>query len=75
MLTMRWGAALEDAEVDHRVPLFQVWREHRHAQWPSLLGFWAYQQVINRDVHLGKCDEEARSRRVAAQGVGRTADR
>jgi hypothetical protein len=54
-----------------------VWREHRHTQWPSLLGFWGVPnlQVINRDVHLGKCAEEARSPRVAADGAGRTADR
>jgi len=32
-------------------------------------------QVINRDVHLGKCAEEARSRRAAPDSAGRTADR
>ena len=44
-----------------------MWREHRHTQWPSLLGFWGVPnlRVINRDVHLTKCAEEARSRRVA----------
>jgi hypothetical protein len=64
------------AEVDHRVPLFRVWREHRHTQWPSLLGFWGVPnlQVINRDAHLGKCAEEARSRRVGPDGAGRIAD-
>ena len=48
-------------------------REHRHTQWPSLLGFWGVPnlRVINRDVHLTKCAEEARSRRDSA---GRTAD-
>jgi hypothetical protein len=71
------GRLWKTAEVDHRVPLFRVWREHRHTQWPSLLGFWGVPnlQVINRDVHLGKCAEEARSRRVAADGTGRTVDR
>ena len=61
------GRLWKTAEVDHRVPLFRVWREHRHTQWPSQLGFWGVPnlQVINRDVHLGKCAEEARSRRVA----------
>jgi hypothetical protein len=71
------GRLWKTAEVDHRVPLFRVWREHRHTQWSSLLGFWGVPnlQVINRDVHLGKCAEEARSRRIAADGAGRTANR
>jgi hypothetical protein len=64
------------AEVDHRVPLFRVWREHRDQPWPSLLGFWGVSnlQVINRDVHVSKCAAEARSRsrnatpRSAAEG-------
>jgi hypothetical protein len=52
------------AEVDHRVPLFKVWREHRGASWPELLGFWGLPnlQVINRDIHLAKCASEAKSR-------------
>src|SRR4051812_43767788 len=52
------------AEVDHRVPLFRVWREHRQMAWPALLEFWGLPnlQVINRDVHLMKCAVEARSR-------------
>jgi hypothetical protein len=57
------------AEVDHRVPLFRVWREHRHAAWPDLLAFWGVPnlQVINRDAHAAKCAAEAsgRSRRRA----------
>src|SRR5580693_8777309 len=50
------GRLWKTAEVDHRVPLFRVWREHRHTQWPLLLGFWGVPnlQVINRDVHFGK---------------------
>jgi hypothetical protein len=61
------GARLwQSAEVDHRVPLFRVWREHRDTPWPLLLGFWGVPnlQVINRDVHASKCAAEARSRRV-----------
>src|SRR6266436_174090 len=52
------------AEVDHRVPLFRVWREHRATPWPSLLGFWGLPnlQVINREAHVGKCAEEAQFR-------------
>ena len=52
------------AEVDHRMPLFQVWRERREAPWPTLLGFWGTPnlQVINRDVHVAKCAQEAKYR-------------
>ncbi len=52
------------AEVDHRVPLFRVWREHRQMAWPALLEFWGLPnlRVINRDVHLMKCAVEARPR-------------
>jgi hypothetical protein len=55
------------AEVDHRVPLFQVWQERRDTPWPQLLGYWGVPnlQVINRDIHVLKCADEAgyRSRR------------
>ena len=56
-----------NAEVDHRVPLFRVWGEHRDTSWPRLLDFWGLPnlQVINRDVHAAKCATEARDRRVA----------
>jgi len=52
------------AEVDHRLPLFKVWREHRDAPWPRLLSFWGLPnlQVINREAHVAKCADEARSR-------------
>jgi hypothetical protein len=38
-----------NAEVDHRVPLFRVWNEHRETPWPKLLVFWGLPnlQVIN----------------------------
>jgi len=54
----------KDAEVDHRVPLFQVWGEHRETAWPKLLGYWGLPnlQVINRDIHVAKCAAEARHR-------------
>ena len=52
-----WG----DAEVDHRVPLFQVWRDRRNEGWPKLLRL-PNLQVINRDVHVAKCASEARYR-------------
>ncbi len=58
---------LKTAEVDHRIPLFRVWRDHRDAPWPDLLGFWGAPnlQVINRPAHVRKCAAEAgeRSRR------------
>ena len=52
------------AEVDHRVPLFQVWRDHRDEAWPDLLAFWGKPnlQVVNKAVHGAKSADEARSR-------------
>lgn len=52
------------SEIDHRVPLFRVWGEHRETPWPSLLGFWGLPnlQVINREVHAEKCAGEAKLR-------------
>jgi hypothetical protein len=62
------GRLWKTAEIDHRVPLFQVWRDHRDASWPSLLAFWGVPnlQVINRDVHVAKCVAEAGRRRQGA---------
>ncbi len=72
------GARLwKTAEVDHRVPLFRVWHEHREVAWPVLLAFWGAPnlQVINRDVHVAKCANEADYRRqrksAAPEGVYR----
>ncbi|HZH52532.1 MAG TPA: hypothetical protein VEZ16_11705 [Microvirga sp.] len=55
---------LRTAEVDHRVPLFQVWSEHRERPWPELLAFWGAPnlQVINKAAHLEKCSLEAAHR-------------
>lgn len=55
------------AEIDHRVPLFRVWREHRETPWPDLLAFWGVPnlQVINRVAHVAKCADEASDRREA----------
>ena len=57
----------KNAEIDHRVPLFRVWREHRNAPWPKLLGYWGLPnlQVINRDVYAAKCATEAGDRHAA----------
>jgi hypothetical protein len=60
------GARLwKTSEVDHRVPLFRVWGEHRDMAWPALLAFWGLPnlQVINRDQHAEKCAAEANTRR------------
>jgi hypothetical protein len=58
------GRLWKTAEIDHRVPLFQVWRERRDTPWPALLSYWGLPnlQMINRDVHAAKCAEEAKSR-------------
>lgn len=55
---------LKTAEVDHRVPLFQVWRDHRDLAWPDLLGFWGTPnlQVVNRTAHVDKSSREAGER-------------
>lgn len=55
---------LKDAEVDHRVPLFAVWRDHRALAWPQLLAFWGAPnlQVVNRSAHAAKCAQESGER-------------
>jgi hypothetical protein len=58
------GRLWRDAEVDHRIPLFRVWREYRNDGWPNLLSYWGLSnlQVINRDAHVTKCAIETRHR-------------
>lgn len=58
------GRLLRAAEVDHHVPLFQVWRDRRATPWPQLLGYWGVPnlRVINREVHVAKSISEAASR-------------
>jgi hypothetical protein len=61
------GARLaRDAEVDHRVPLFSVWRdaEGTGRTWPALLTYWGVPnlQVINRSAHVEKCGVESAAR-------------
>ena len=50
--------------MDHRIPLYKVWREKRDTPWPELLNYWGAPnlQVINRDGHLAKCQAESRER-------------
>jgi hypothetical protein len=67
------GARLwKTAEVDHRVPLFQVWSERRDLPWPQLLNFWGFPnlQMINRDAHVAKCADEAKYRGQARSTAG-----
>jgi hypothetical protein len=58
------GRLWRNAEVDHRVPLFRVWRDHRNTGWPNLLIYWGLPnlQIINRDAHVTKSAIEARHR-------------
>ncbi len=58
---------LRAAEVDHTVPLFEVWSRHRRTPWPDLLGYWGLPnlQIINREVHAAKCATESRDRSAA----------
>ena len=58
------GRLLKDAEVDHRVPLFQVWRDHGGEPWPRLLAFWGVPnlQIVNRSAHVEKCAQESGER-------------
>lgn len=59
------------AEVDHRVPLYRVWREHRDAPWPTLLDYWGAPnlQVVNRVVHVEKCGQEANERALSRRAA------
>ena len=49
----------------------RVWREHRDTPWPKLLDYWGLPnlQMINRDVHVEKCADEASWRREQAIAV------
>ena len=55
---------LRSSDVDHRIPLFQVWRDRRDEPWPTLLRFWGIDnlQVINRPAHVLKSALEAGER-------------
>jgi 5-methylcytosine-specific restriction endonuclease McrA len=55
---------LKTAEVDHRIPLYEVWAAHRSRRWPDLLAFWGAPnlQVVNKAAHLEKCSQEAANR-------------
>jgi hypothetical protein len=63
------------AEIDHRVPLFRVWREHRDRPWPDLLDFWGVPnlQVIGEEAHLAKSAAEAGTRATRTAPLSSTA--
>jgi hypothetical protein len=73
------GARLrKDAEVDHNVPLFRLWREGEH-RWPALLSYWGIPnlQLVNRPAHAQKCARECEERahlRNAARQLAAGAD-
>ncbi|WP_075215151.1 hypothetical protein [Mongoliimonas terrestris] len=60
---------LKTAEVDHAVPLYEVWRSRRDLPWPDLLAHWGTPnlQVINRAAHVEKCAREAGARSTGAR--------
>jgi hypothetical protein len=64
----------EDAvDVDHRVPLYRVARDHADEPWFRLIRFWMTGNLfaVTRAAHLIKCADEARERagrRPAAAG-------
>lgn len=55
------GRLFRTAEIDHKVPLFAVWRGREAQTWPAMLGHWGAPnlQVVNRAVHAAKCAREA----------------
>ncbi len=61
---------LRTAEVDHRTPLIQVWRDHGDRPWPELLAFWGMPnlQVVNSIAHNRKSGDEARTRATLRSG-------
>jgi hypothetical protein len=63
---------LRTAEVDHRVPLFQVWRDYRDRPWPELLYFWGLPnlQLVNSAMHDRKSVDETRTRAAHRSAAG-----
>ena len=51
---------MRSSQIDHKVPLYRVWREHRNLPWPELLAFWGLPnlQVLNRQAHIAKSASE-----------------
>lgn len=67
------------AQVDHRVPLHEVWRDARDRPWPDALASWGAPnlRVVGRSVHAEKSAAEAAGRagrRAVARDAARSAD-
>ena len=62
---------LRDAEADHRIPLFRVWRDERERPWPELLARWGFPnlQALNAPAHRAKSAVEATGRASARQAA------
>lgn len=65
---------LRGSDVDHRVPLYAVWRGRTQEPWPALLRFWGRPnlQAVNAAAHRGKSADEA-SERASTRLRGRAA--
>lgn len=55
---------LKGAEIDHRLPLHEVWRDRRDAPYAELLSYWGLGnlQVVNAPAHAAKSAAEAAAR-------------
>lgn len=51
-------------DVDHKVPLFRVARDHADEPWHELICFWGFGNLraVTHAAHLAKCAAEARER-------------
>lgn len=67
---------LRGAQIDHRLPLYRVWREHRDRPWPELLAFWGAPNLaaVNRGAHVVKCGAEALERAARRRGAAGAGD-
>lgn len=61
------------AQVDHRVPLFEVWRDAPGHPWPGVLAFWGVPnlRVVGRAAHAEKSAAEAGTRATVRPGPRR----
>ncbi|QZN99240.1 hypothetical protein [Chenggangzhangella methanolivorans] len=55
---------LKGAEIDHRTPLHEVWRDLRDRPYAELLSYWGLGnlQVVNAPAHAAKSAAEAAAR-------------
>lgn len=57
---------LRGAQLDHRLPLHEIWRDRRDAPYAELLSYWGLGnlQVVNAPAHAAKSAAEASARAV-----------